>query len=57
MDKLVFLVSDCCYVESDPDYGICSRCGEHCEMVVDDSLHAAMVQDFVETENLNLKVL
>jgi len=57
MDKMVFFVSDCCYVESDPDYGICSRCGEHCEMVVDDSIHASMVQDFIGTENLNLKVL
>jgi hypothetical protein len=50
MDKKVFLVSDCCYVESNPDHCVCSRCGEHCEVVVDDSLHAEMMNDFVESD-------
>lgn len=50
MDKVMFFVSDCCYVESDADHMICSRCGEHCEMVVDDSLHAAMMDDFIESD-------
>lgn len=26
-------VSDCCGVESNVDHEICSRCGEHCEIV------------------------
>ena len=38
MEKTVFYVSDCCNVESNKDYGICSSCGEHCEIVTDDSL-------------------
>ena len=38
MEKTVFYVSDCCGVESNKDYGICSSCGEHCEIVTDDSL-------------------
>lgn len=38
MDKMVFFVSDCCGVESDTDHMVCSRCGEHCEIVVDDSI-------------------
>jgi hypothetical protein len=50
MDKMVFFVSDCCYVESNPDHCVCSRCGEHCEIVVDDSLHAEMMKDFVESD-------
>jgi hypothetical protein len=43
MDKTIYMVSDCCYVESNADYGICSRCGEHCEIIVDDS----MVSDYI----------
>ena len=38
MEKTVFYVSDCCNVESNKDYEICSSCGEHCEIVTDDSL-------------------
>lgn len=30
-------VSDCCGVESDIDHEVCSRCGEHCEIITDDS--------------------
>ena len=26
-------VSDCCGVESSVDHEICSRCGEHCEII------------------------
>jgi hypothetical protein len=35
MKKLVFFVSDCCHVKSDPDYGICNRCGEHCLIITE----------------------
>jgi hypothetical protein len=38
MEKTVFYVSDCCNVESNKDYEICSQCGEHCAIVTDDSL-------------------
>lgn len=38
MENMIFYVSDCCGVESDKDIEICSRCGEHCEIIVDDSL-------------------
>lgn len=38
MDKMVFFVSDCCYAESDKDIAVCSRCGEHCDIITDDSL-------------------
>lgn len=40
MEKMVWFVSDCCYAESDKDLEICSRCGEHCEIVVDDSMES-----------------
>jgi hypothetical protein len=43
MNEKVFYVSDCCYVESNPDYGVCSCCGEHCEIITDDSL----VSDYI----------
>jgi predicted amidophosphoribosyltransferase len=42
MEKLVFYVSDCCGVESDKDTEICSRCGEHCEILTDDSMEKAL---------------
>ena len=29
----VIYVSDCCGVQSDEDHQVCSRCGEHCEIV------------------------
>jgi len=35
MRELVFFVSDCCNVESNPDYGICGCCGEHCEIITE----------------------
>lgn len=36
MDKMVIIyVSDCCGCESHPDYEICSRCGEHCEIITE----------------------
>lgn len=34
-EEMVFFVSDCCGVESDKDYEICSRCGEHCEIITE----------------------
>lgn len=37
------MVSDCCGAWTDADYGICSRCGEHCEAVADDSMVAPVV--------------
>ena len=37
MEKTVFYVSDCCNAESNVDHEICSQCGEHCTIIVDDS--------------------
>lgn len=34
-NELVFFVSDCCGAESDADHAICSRCGEHCEILTE----------------------
>lgn len=39
------MVSDCCGAWTDADYGICSRCGEHCEAVADDSMVAPVTDD------------
>lgn len=50
MDKMVFYVSDCCYVESNPDYCVCSRCGEHCEIVVDDSMESDYIPGYDDGE-------
>ena len=37
MDKvMVFYVSECCGVESDKDHEVCSRCGEHCEIITEE---------------------
>lgn len=33
--EMVFFVSDCCGVESDTDHSVCSRCGEHCEIITE----------------------
>jgi len=30
-------VSDCCGVPSNEDHEVCSRCGEHCEIITDES--------------------
>lgn len=38
-------VSDCCGVESNVDHEICSRCGEHCEIV--DADNAAEYDDYI----------
>jgi hypothetical protein len=43
MENQVYYLSDCCGVESDKDIQMCSRCGEHCEIVIDDSL----VEDYI----------
>jgi hypothetical protein len=35
-DYTVETVSDCCYITMDSaqaDYGVCPRCGEHCEVI------------------------
>lgn len=40
---MIFYVSDCCNVESDKDIEICSRCGEHCEIITDDSMNAVVI--------------
>jgi hypothetical protein len=34
-EEMVFFVSDCCGVESDKDHEVCSRCGEHCEIITE----------------------
>ena len=45
MEKMIFYVSDCCGVESNVDHAVCSRCGEHCEIVTDDSLLATELDE------------
>jgi len=40
MEKTIFYVSDCCNAESNVDHEICSQCGEHCTIIVDDSMEA-----------------
>jgi hypothetical protein len=37
LQQIVFFVSDCCWVESNPELEVCSKCGEHCE-IIEDSL-------------------
>jgi hypothetical protein len=56
MEKVVFYVSDCCGVESDKDYEICSSCGEHCEIVTDDSLERDYIPGYKEN-NIMFKVV
>ena len=46
MDKMVFYVSDCCNAESNLDHEVCSQCGEHCMIVVDDSMEADYIPGF-----------
>ena len=36
MSKFTIYVSDCCGCESNPDYEVCSRCGEHCEIITEE---------------------
>jgi hypothetical protein len=35
IQSVVFYVSDCCWVPSNPDICMCSQCGEHCEIIED----------------------
>jgi hypothetical protein len=50
MDKMTFYVSDCCNVESDENHAICSACGEHCEIITDDSLEMDYIPGFDDGE-------
>lgn len=50
MEKMVFYVSDCCGVESNKDYEICSQCGEHCEIITDDSLERDYIPGYDDGE-------
>lgn len=50
MEKMIFYVSDCCGVESDSDICVCSRCGEHCEIVSDDSLDRDYIPGYDDGE-------
>jgi hypothetical protein len=50
MEKMVFYVSDCCNVESNVDHMICSCCGEHCEIVVDDSMESDYIPGYDDGE-------
>jgi len=43
MEKTIFYVSDCCYCEAYEDTQVCPSCGEHCEVLTDDSL----VSDYI----------
>jgi hypothetical protein len=46
-------VSDCCGVEMtgiQMDYGICPDCGEHCEIVTDDSLDSDYIPGYDDGE-------
>lgn len=50
MEKTIFYVSDCCGVESNQDYQVCSSCGEHCEIVTDDSLDRDYIPGYDDGE-------
>jgi hypothetical protein len=50
MEKMIFYISDCCGVESDKDHMVCSRCGEHCEIVVDDSMESDYIPGYDDGE-------
>lgn len=50
MQEITFFVSDCCGVETNPDYSVCSRCGEHCEVLTDDSLVSDYIPGFDDGE-------
>jgi hypothetical protein len=50
MEKMIFYVSDCCGVESNQDYQVCSCCGEHCEIVTDDSLDRDYIPGYDDGE-------
>jgi len=39
------MVSDCCGAWANEDHGICSRCGEHCECVADDTMVDPVTDD------------
>ena len=51
MEKTIFYVSDCCNAESNKDYEMCSQCGEHCTIIVDDSMAKALE----EQENMTME--
>jgi len=53
MEKQVFRVSDCCGVESDVDREVCSRCGEHCEILTDESMVKALEDNNMTMEEYN----
>lgn len=50
MEKTVFYISDCCGVESNKDYKVCSRCGEHCEIITDDSMERDYIPGYDDGE-------
>jgi hypothetical protein len=50
MEKTVFYVSDCCNAESNVDHEICSQCGEHCEILTDDSMAKALKDNSMTME-------
>jgi hypothetical protein len=51
MEK-VFYISDCCWVESDTDHEVCSKCGEHCEILTDDSIERDYIPGFDDGEGI-----
>jgi hypothetical protein len=53
MEKTIFYVSDCCNAESNKDYEICSQCGEHCQILTDDSMEKAMEDNAMSMEEYN----
>ena len=52
MEKTVFYVSDCCNAESNVDHEICSQCGEHCTIIVDDSIEADYIPGLDDGEGI-----
>jgi len=52
MEKTIFYVSDCCNAESNNDYEICSQCGEHCTIIVDDSIEADYIPGLDDGEGI-----
>ena len=50
MEKNTLYVSDCCNAESNVDHEICSQCGEHCTIIVDDSIEADYIPGYDDGE-------
>ena len=49
----ILIVSDCCGAEMTPihaEHGVCPQCGEHCEIITDDSLERDYIPGYDDGE-------